>query len=143
MKPTGWAAAALVAAIGGAVAHASDMTGVYARVEKVVVEPGDGPAERIQVWGVFALAAQGDPNTYHAPVRGYLYYKLPSNAALARREWADLKSVAGTDQIVAVGARYIQSRARPHGRKPGERPRHPPENTMDIRPKEINRPTDD
>ena len=35
--------------------QASDMVGVYGVVEKVVVEPADGPAQRIQIWGAFAL----------------------------------------------------------------------------------------
>jgi hypothetical protein len=142
MKPTYWAAAAIVATMGAAVAHASDMIGVYAKVEKVVLEPSEGPAQRIQVWGVFALADQGNPNTYHRPARGYLYYTLPSNSALARREWADLQSVAGTDQIVAFGSRYSQSGARPHVRRADERPEKPDEYSMDIGLKKINGQSD-
>ena len=142
MKPTCWAAAAFAATIGAAVAHASDMIGVYARIDKVVMEPGEEAPQRIQVWGVFALADQKDPNAYHAPARGYLYYTLPSNAALARREWTDLKSVAGTSQIVAFGSRYSQSGARPHVRKTEERPDKPDEYTMDIGLRKINGRTD-
>jgi hypothetical protein len=142
MKPTGWAAAAIVATMGAAVAHASDMIGVYAKVEKVVLEPGQGPPQRIQVWGVFALAEPKDPNTYQAPARGYLYYTLPSNDGLARREWADLQSVAGTDQIVAFGSRYSQSGSRPHVRKADERPDKPDEYAMDIGLRKINGRTD-
>jgi hypothetical protein len=138
MKPTCWAAAALVAIAGATVIHASDMIGVYARVEEVVLEPGDGPAQRIQVWGVFALADPRDGNTYHTPARGYLYYTLPSNATLARREWSDLQSVAGTTQIVAFGTRFSQAGARPRVRKGDERPEKPDEYTMDIGLRKIN-----
>ena len=142
MKPTCWAAAAILATVGAAVVHASDMIGVYARVDKVVMEPAEEAAQRIQVWGVFALADPQDPNAYRAPVRGYLYYTLPSNAGLARREWADLKSVAGTGQIVAFGTRWSQSRAQPRVRKGDEPPAKPDEYTMDIGLRKINGRTD-
>jgi hypothetical protein len=132
MKPTCWAAAAIVAIAGASVAHASDMIGVYARVDKVVLEPSEGQAQRIQVWGVFALADPQDPNTYGAPARGYVYYALPSNAALARREWVDLQRVAGTDQIVGFGTRWSKSGKRVRVRKADERPELPDEYTMDI-----------
>ncbi|MCA1660297.1 MAG: hypothetical protein LC642_07155, partial [Verrucomicrobiaceae bacterium] len=35
---------------------ASDLVGVYAFIEKVVLEPSDAAPERIQLWGGFALA---------------------------------------------------------------------------------------
>jgi hypothetical protein len=139
MKPTCWTAAAILAIAGATVAHASDMIGVYARVERVVLEPSEGPAQRIQVWGVFALADPKDANAYHAPARGYLYYTLPSSAGLARREWADLQSVAGTGQIVAFGSRYhSRGSARPHVRNADEKPDKPDEYTMDIGLQKVN-----
>src|SRR5262245_1962338 len=47
---------ALYAVLVPSSACASDPVGIYAWVEKVVVEPASGPAERIQVWGAFAIA---------------------------------------------------------------------------------------
>ena len=39
--------------------------------------------------------------------RGYLYYKLnEKKPEVCRKEWADLKSVAGTGQIVGFGSRF-------------------------------------
>ena len=46
---------------------------------------------------------------YSPPVRGYLYYQLPAEkATAAKAEWADMKKVAGTGQIIAFGSRYQQ-----------------------------------
>jgi hypothetical protein len=75
----------------------------------VVFEPSSDKPERIRISGVF-IAAQETPDNstvYSAPQRGYLYFRLPrSNAELARREWADLKSVAGTRQVVGLGSSW-------------------------------------
>ncbi len=87
-------------------ALASDPVGVYAIVDKVVLEPNDANPERIQIWGAFAIA-EGRGEAYKDAERGYLYYKLNSEKpAVCRTEWSDLKSVAGTGQIVAFGFRY-------------------------------------
>jgi hypothetical protein len=142
MKPTRFTAAILVAltgAIAGTVLQASDRTGIYARIDKVVMEPNEQAPQRIQVWGVFALAEPKDPNDYRPPARGYLYYTLPSNAALALKEWADLKSVAGTNQIVAFGTRWSNSPTRVRVRKADERPESPDAYAMDIGLRKINR----
>ena len=86
--------------------RASDPVGIYAVVEKVVTEPADGTPERVQVWGVFALADRASTDDYAAPAYGYLYYNAQEKPDMAKREWADLKSVAGTGQAVAFGSRY-------------------------------------
>lgn len=99
---------------------ASDPTGIYALVDKVVLEPNAQSPERIQIWGVFILAKEKSRNEYDPPVRGYLYFSLPNekqetrNTALAqlspteiaKTEWTDLKKIAGTGQCVAFGSRY-------------------------------------
>jgi hypothetical protein len=105
-------AAAVAVLIGLVVAHvhASGQAGVYGVIERVVVEPASGPAERVQVFGAFALmetVSRGFTGyVYRQPQRGYLYFKLPEGSANienARREWKDLASVAGTRQAVAFG----------------------------------------
>ncbi len=102
---------------------ASDRTGIYAVVDKVVLEPNPEAPERIQVWGVFAVAKKDDRDLYQEPVRGYLYFRIkPREEELARREWADLKSVAGQGKPVGFGFRYqLDVRVR----KQGERPENP------------------
>ena len=87
-------------------ALASDPVGVYALVDKVVFEPNETSPERIQIWGAFAIA-EGYGYTYKNAERGYLYYKMnPEKSNACRNEWSDLKTVAGSGQIVAFGSRY-------------------------------------
>jgi hypothetical protein len=87
--------------------RASDITGIYAIVEKVVPEPNTAEPLRIQVWGAFAFSTGQPGNDYQPPRRGYLYYSCPAGKeATCRREWADLRSVAGTGTAVGFGGRY-------------------------------------
>lgn len=100
--------------------HASDPTAVYARVERVVLEPNADAPQAIQVWGVFAMAKPDDRNDYLPPKRGYLYFTFNGGASQAvRAEWADLRQVAGTGQIVSFGSRYQPTaRLRPADERP-------------------------
>ena len=97
----------------GYVVHvqASGPVGLYAVVEKVISEPTEQGAERIQVWGAFAFVDGGiqSGRATSAPQRGYLYFTVKPDRSAAevetiRKEWADLKAVAGTGQAVAFGA---------------------------------------
>jgi len=98
-------AAALFAGL-ASTAQASDPTGIYAFVDRVVFEPSETAPERIQVWGGFALANAQNRDDYHSAGRGCLYFKLRAGEEeICKKEWADLKSVAGTGQIVAFGSR--------------------------------------
>ena len=105
IKMTLCASALAALTIGAAGLSASDRVAVYAKVDRVVLEPNADTPTAIQVWGVFSIAQTRNPNDYQPAARGYLYYALPAKADLARREWADLKSVAGTGTIVAFGSR--------------------------------------
>jgi hypothetical protein len=90
--------------------HASGPIGIYGIIDKVVFEPSEKSPERIQVWGAFAYVDGGaNRNLGVSPAkRGYLYFKLPEEGsateAMARKEWADLKVIAGTGQAVGFGA---------------------------------------
>ena len=87
--------------------RASDFVGVYAVVEKVVLEPSDTAPQRVQIWGAFALSDGQRGSNYGPAQRGYLYYSCPAGQeATCRREWEDLKSVAGKDIGVGLGQRY-------------------------------------
>lgn len=91
----------------------SDPVGAFARIEKVVFEPSSGTPERVQIWGAFALAGRENGNAYKAPERGYLYFSVkPGKEEPCRKEWADLKAIAGTDQIIGFGMRYQAMRLR-------------------------------
>jgi len=113
-----WVMSALLGG-SGLSALGSDPVGIYAFVDKVVLEPSEGAPERIQIWGGFALA-QGTGYDYAPAVRGYMYFKLnPGKEDISRNEWNDFKSVAGTGQIVSFGGRYT---AKGTVRKPESKP---------------------
>jgi hypothetical protein len=97
---------AMLAVLSGVLAAKSDPIGIYAVVDKVVMEPSEQAPERIQVIGTFALA-QDRGGLYHPPVRGYLYLVPdPARRDVCLKEWADLKAVAATGQGVAFGSRF-------------------------------------
>src|SRR6516162_7268838 len=102
---------AAVLVIGVAAATASDLIGVYALVDKVVLEPNDSAPERIQIWGTFMLADGNRGDALLPPQRGYMYFTLPpigpgtaSQQSATKAEWNDLKKIAGTGQPVGFGS---------------------------------------
>jgi len=87
----------------------SDRVGIYALIEKAVLEPNDSAPERIQLWGAFATASAADRNTYESPQHGYFYYSLtPGKVEACRREWADFKTIAGAGQVIGFGSRGLK-----------------------------------
>ncbi len=106
MRSPSKAALLLVAVVLATPAWASDMVGVYALIDKVIVEPSESAPERIQIWGVFALA-EGRGDHYQPAQRGYLYYALNrEKQSVCLKEWADLRAIAGTGQALGLGGRY-------------------------------------
>jgi hypothetical protein len=114
------ASASVLAVIVGAISlGASDRVGVYAVIEKTVLEPNAINPDRIQIWGAFALANRNDPSQYSHVQRGYLYFSAGSQKELSSKEWNDLKTVAGTKGIVAFGTRYgLSARVRANSEMP-------------------------
>jgi hypothetical protein len=103
----------------------SDHTGIYARVDKVVMEPDATAPERIQLWGAFALASKEPPYLYDSAQRGYLYFSCkPGKEDICRKEWADLKAIGGTGKVVGFGGRSLP---RPRIRKAEEKAADPDE----------------
>jgi hypothetical protein len=106
--------AASAVAVAVATVYASDPVGVYCVVSKVVMTPDEQHPTAAQVWGACALPTPGVNENgqyvmgwYTEPKAGYLYYSLtPGKEDLAAREWRDLKSAAGSGDVVAFGARY-------------------------------------
>jgi hypothetical protein len=104
----------LIAALVSVSLVASGRIGFYAIVEKVVFEPSEAAPERIQVWGAFAYAdgvANGTAAASSAK-RGYLYFRIRSDIPgftpqaqvdITKKEWGDLKAVAGTGQAIGFG----------------------------------------
>ena len=104
-----------------------------------MLEPNAASPQTIQIWGVFSMAKPNDRNHYLQPARGYLYFKLGGNEEAARKEWADLKEVAGTRQIVAFGSRYDPPARL---RKADERPASPDRYSTNIGLQKVSGRTD-
>ena len=102
----------------------SDPIGVYALIDRVVLEPDAGKPERVQVWGVFAFAdPKSGPEKYTPAQRGYLYYSVNgANPRASLTEWADLNSIAGKGEVIGYGGRYEKNGRL---RKPSERASDP------------------
>jgi hypothetical protein len=93
--------------LAAAPAPLSDPIGVFALVDRVVLEPNAENPTAIQIWGVFALAVPTDRNAYNPAQRGYLYYSLNStNPRATRAEWSDMRAAAGTGQALGFGSRF-------------------------------------
>ena len=106
-----WVAAVLLCS---ATMFASGPIGFYGVVEKVVFEPSADAPERIQVFGAFCYVegAGGQGLQVSSAKRGYLYFRIRSDIPgftsqaqvdVTKKEWADLKAVAGTGQAIAFG----------------------------------------
>ena len=122
---SGLAVVAVITALATVVLRASDPMGVYAIVDKVVVEPSSGPPQRIQIWGAFAIAQPDNPDDYGAAQRGYLYFTCPQGQAdVCRNEWSDVQSVAGKSIGIGFGARRLNNG---RVRKADEKPASPDE----------------
>ena len=119
----------LLAAVGIAVVplRASDPVGAYAIIQKVTLAPNDTEATSVQIQGVFSFAVRrdssgqqpwpagsfGTANTgdvYAAVQKGVLYYTCAKGKeAACRNEWADLKTIAGTNQVIGFGSRWAMT----------------------------------
>jgi hypothetical protein len=98
---------AVLALISAAPRPVSDPIGVYALIDRVVLEPNADHPSTIQIWGVFALSPRRPGNEYQPAQRGYLYYSVNrKNDHATHAEWSDLKAVAATGQPVGFGGRY-------------------------------------
>jgi hypothetical protein len=91
-------------------ALASAPLGAWVKVDKVVFEPDETNATKIQVWGVFALnlGQQAGSWAYSPPQAGYMYFSCPQGyEAQCRMEWADFKLAVGTKNCSGFGQNYV------------------------------------
>jgi hypothetical protein len=73
----------------------------------VVLEPNAEAPTRIQVWGAFTFAKEAGGNSYAEPVRGFLYYRVVEGKEdVCRKEWADMKKIAGTSEVIGMGSSF-------------------------------------
>jgi hypothetical protein len=97
--------------------------GIYAIVDQVTFEPeGDSP-NFVRISGVFVvppLPIGSYRNCklvgYMCPRRGYLYFRItPGTEAATRRDWSELRAVAGSGKVVAFGPYWLPNPDDPQG----------------------------
>lgn len=120
-------ASAIGAVLSVAPVMASDPVGVYALVDRVVMEPNASAPVAVQIWGAFTVSVTPPSRTYKpeeayaAAQKGYLYFTCPSGKSSACvAEWKDLESMAGKDDVAGFGTRWGTGapRIRPATEKP-------------------------
>ena len=90
--------------------------GIYGIVDKVVLEPDENAAERIQIWGLFVVPIPISSGLYKAPQRGVLYFSIPSDRKeIARKEWIELRKLAGSGQILGFTQYWVPNPSDPQG----------------------------
>jgi len=90
--------------------------GIYGIVDKVVFEPDESYPERIQVWGLFVVPVPISSGLYKAPERGVLYFGIPADRReIARKEWIELKRLAGSGQVLGFTEYWVPNPSDPQG----------------------------
>jgi hypothetical protein len=90
--------------------------GIYGIVDKVVFEPEESSPERIQVWGLFVVPVPISSGLYKVPQRGVLYFSVPADRKeIARKEWVELKRLAGSGQILGFTEYWVPNPSDPQG----------------------------
>ena len=128
---------AALAVAGISVRASGDPFDAYCIIQKVVVGQDEGERSAVQIWGTCSVITPGVmtadgqyfPGSIEPPHRGYLYYFATKvNEVVAQKEWADLKAIAGTGEVVGIGKQGTSGRVR----WPDEKPQSPNEYTTQM-----------
>src|SRR5713226_2740826 len=89
---------------------------IYAVIDAVTFEP-DGPLPNfIRISGVFVVPVPISSGQYKSPQRGYLYFRIPPGMEQAtRKDWNELKTLAGTGRAVGFGQYWVRIPNDPEG----------------------------
>jgi hypothetical protein len=99
----------------------------YCIVQKVVAGQDEAERSTIQIWGTCSMITPGGLDergnyvfsSVTPPQRGYLYYfTTKANESVSQKEWADLKALAGTGEVVGIGRQGMPGRMRWADEKP-------------------------
>jgi hypothetical protein len=94
--------------------------GIYALIDQVDFDQGGPLSKTVQISGVFVIPVPMSSGAYQAPQRGYLYFWIPSDREqAARNELDQLRTVAGTRQVVGFAFYWV-----PNPNDPGGNPHH-------------------
>jgi len=102
----------------GRIPYCGGKPGIYAIIDAVSFEPGQGLRERIRLTGTFAVPVPVSSGLHMPAQRGYLYFSLtPEREAATRKDWSDLAAAAGSGRVVGFAEYWV---SRPM--EPGDRP---------------------
>lgn len=90
--------------------------GIYAVIDAVTFEP-DGPSPNfIRISGVFVVPVPISSGQYRSPQRGYLYFRIrPGVEQATRKDWNELKTLAGTGRAVGFAQYWVPNPNDPQG----------------------------
>lgn len=83
--------------------------GIYAVIDKVILEPEGNSPERIRIFGTFIIPIARSSGLHQHPQQGYLYYQIPSGREDVVKEWLELKKFAGTGKGIGFAAYWMPS----------------------------------
>ena len=90
--------------------------GIYAIVDQVTFEPNDNSPNFVRISGVFVVPVRMSSGWYQRPQKGYLYFRIaPGTEQAARRDWSELRAVAGSGKVVAFGQYWVPNPDDPQG----------------------------
>jgi len=103
--------------------YRAEYIGIYGIVETVAFEPNEESPQRIKIWGAFTVPVPMSSFQRKPAQRGYLYFAMvPSLEASARKEWAEIKTAAGTGQGIGFGRYWVS----------GNGPANNPRSALDV-----------
>ena len=89
--------------------------GIYARIDDVAFEKGSS-GRLVRISGVFEVPVPMSSGMYEPPQRGYLYFRIPpANEEAVRNELDQLRTLAGTGQVVGFGYYWVPNPNDPQG----------------------------
>jgi hypothetical protein len=90
--------------------------GIYAIIDRVTFEPAAGPPNSVRVSGVFVVPVPMSSGNYRSPQKGYLYFRIaPGAEQETRRDWRELKTLAGSGKVVEFGQYWVPDPDDPQG----------------------------
>jgi hypothetical protein len=86
----------------------STSIGIYAAIDEVKFDQGGPSSNMVRISGIFIVPKRMSSGEYQTPQRGYLYFRIsPGAEQAARKDWNQLKAVAGTGQVVGFALYWV------------------------------------
>jgi len=107
----------LLSLVTAAVFAKSGTIGIYAVIDQVTFEPAGGDSPNIiRISGVLVVPVPMSSGQYRSPQRGYLYFRIrPAMEQETRKDWNELKSIAGTGQVVGFAQYWVPNPSDSYG----------------------------